>query len=83
MNTAGTAAQRCGWSVNRWESPNNDAQPIANPHRTAPLTAASVTGTTGTKARATAARTPVEREAATIPPRRQLGLVRGVDGPEG
>ena len=83
MNTAGTAAQRWGWSVNRWESPSNVAQPIANPHRTAPVTAASVTGTNGTKARIIAARTPVAREAATIQPRRRPGLVRGVEGPEG
>ena len=31
MNTAATTAQRWGWSVNRWESPSNVAQPNREP----------------------------------------------------
>jgi hypothetical protein len=66
MNIAGTAAQRWGWSVNRWESRSSAAQPMANPHRTAPVTALSVTGMKGAAARSTAATTPVTNEMATI-----------------
>ena len=51
MNAAGTAAHRCGWSVYRTESTANIAQPTANPHRTAPVTAFSCAGMNGAATR--------------------------------
>ncbi len=65
MNSAGTAAQRCGWSVNRVESTANIAQPSANPHSTAPVTALSCAGTNGAATRSSAATSPVANEPAT------------------
>ena len=66
---AGAAAQRCGWSVSRVESTARIAQPIAKPHRTAPVSALSLAGTTGAATRTTAARSPATTEPATTGPR--------------
>ena len=55
MNSAGAAAHRCGWSVNRTESTASIAQPSANPHRTAPVTALSSAGMNGAATRSRAA----------------------------
>src|SRR6478735_4322 len=63
--TAGTTAQRFGCVVNRVESAAKTAQPIANPQRTAPVSALSVTGTTGAATRAAAARNPAASDPAT------------------
>ena len=51
MNRAGAAAQRCGWSVKRIDSTASIAQPIANPHRRAPVRALSSAGMNGAAAR--------------------------------
>ena len=83
MNTAGAAAQRWGWSVKRYERPSSVAQPIAKPHRTAPVMAVSVTDVNGAKTRMSAARTPVANEADTSHPRRSRGLGRPSGGAAG
>ena len=72
---AGTTAQRCGCAVNRVESPARSAQPIAKPHRTAPVSAPSVAGTTGAATSATAARNPATAEPATT--RAMVGAATG------
>ena len=70
MNTAGTTAQRCGWSVNRTESTANIAQPMANPHSTAPVMSFSCTWMNGAATRSRAATSPVARDPATTQPMR-------------
>ena len=64
--TAGTAAQRCGCAVNRVESRGQERPSrSAKPHRTAPVSALSVAGTTGAATRATAARNPTTTDPGT------------------
>src|SRR5215218_10443216 len=67
-NSAGATAQRCGWSVNRTDSTANIAQPRANPHRTAPVTAGSSAGINGAAARRNPATSPMANEPATTQP---------------
>jgi hypothetical protein len=68
MNTAGTAAHRWGWLVNRVESSTNVAQPRANPHSTAPVTSFSSGLMKGAAARRRAASSPRASEPATTQP---------------
>jgi hypothetical protein len=68
MNAAGTEAHACGWSVNRTDNTLNMAQPTENPHRTAPVMAASSAGTNGAATRSSAAKSPVVNDPATTQP---------------
>ena len=68
MKTAGTTAHRCGWSVYRTESTASIAQPMANPHSTAPVMSFSLTWMKGAATRSRAATTPVASDPATIRP---------------
>ena len=68
MNTAGAAAHRCGWSVNRTDSTANIAQPSAKPSRTIPVSVCSSAGAIGAATRRAAAISPAAIEPATINP---------------
>ena len=63
---AGTAAQRCGRSVNRTDSTASSAQPTANPSRIAPVITGSRRPAKGPATSATAATRPASSEPVTI-----------------
>jgi hypothetical protein len=67
-------------TVNRTESTANIAQPRANPHRTAPVTALSSAEMNGATARSRAATSPLANEPATTQPICPLGPRSGWDG---
>src|ERR671912_2255279 len=68
MNAAGTAAHRCGWSLNRVDSAANNAHPRANANSTTPVMTFSSAGTNGAATRTTATISPAAIDAATINP---------------
>ena len=68
MNVAGTAAHRCGWSLNRVDSTASNAQPSANASSTTPVSTFSVAGMNGMATRTTAAISPAAMDRATINP---------------
>ena len=83
MKTAGTAAHRCGWSVQSVESNASNAQPKAKPSRTAPVMTCSCDPRSGPTTSVTAATSPLTIEPATIRPMRPLPLWREVAKGEG
>src|SRR4051795_11746885 len=80
MTTAGTRAQRCGWSVNRMDSTANSVHPIAKPNRTIAVAKLSSTLPAGTNGKITAAANPAASEASKTGPtrlRRGSGVAGG------
>ena len=69
-NTAGAAAQRWGWLLNRTESTASNAQPRASASSTTPVRMFSFAGMKGAATRARAATSPAANDAATINPMR-------------
>ena len=67
-NTAGAAAQRCGWSLIRTDKTASNAQPNAKPSSTAPGSTSALAGTSGAAATPTATTSPAAIEPATIQP---------------
>jgi hypothetical protein len=76
-NTAGAAAQRWGWSVNRTDSIANNAQPKANASKTMPVRTFSFASMNGAATRTNAVTRPMANDPATIHPMPPRALVCG------
>ncbi len=72
-NTAGTAAQRCGWVLNPTDSTASNAQPRAKASSTTPIRMLSLAGMNGAATRARATASPMANDAETINPIRPSG----------
>jgi hypothetical protein len=79
-NTAGAAAQRWGWSLNRTDSTVNNAQPRANASSTTLVRTFSFAGINGAAMSTRATTSPVANDAATINPIPALRVDGGVPG---
>ena len=71
-NTAGAAAQRCGWSLSCTDKTASSAQPNANASSTTPVSTSAVAGMNGAATSATATTSPAAIDAATIKAMRPL-----------
>ena len=67
-NTAGAAAQRCGWSLNRRDRTASNAQPTAKPSSTTPVSTSARAGMNGAATSVTATTSPAAIDPATIQP---------------
>src|SRR5215211_8083455 len=79
-NTAGAAAQRCGWLLNRTDSTASNAQPRAKARSTTPVSTFSFAGMNGAATSARAATSPAANDAETINPGCPRGVCSGAPG---
>ena len=86
-NTAGAAAQRCGWSLNRTDRTASNAQPTAKPSSATPVSTSALAGMNGAATRATATTRPAIMDADNDPtdadPERTVIVLRSLDTARG